>query len=182
MDVSRHLNKILELDPVRRIARVQPGVILDDLRAAAELHHLTFGPDPATHDRCTLGGMLGNDSCGAHSIMAGRTSDNVESLDVLTYDGLRLTVGRTTDEELARLCAEDGKRGEIYRSLRSLADRNAALIRDRYPKLPRLVLKVREHPPLPLRVVYSEHRQRRMIRRHILPLLDRWADIIAKLN
>jgi FAD/FMN-containing dehydrogenase len=82
VDVSRHLNRIVELDPVRRIARVQPGVVLDDLRAAAELYNLTFGPDPATHDRCTLGGMLGNDSCGAHSIMAGRTSDNVESLDV----------------------------------------------------------------------------------------------------
>jgi FAD/FMN-containing dehydrogenase/Fe-S oxidoreductase len=139
IDISRHLNRILELDPVGRIARVQPGVILDDLRAAAEVHHLTFGPDPATHDRCTLGGMLGNDSCGAHSIMAGRTSDNVESLDVLTYDGLRLTVGRTTEAELARICAEGGLRGEIYRSLRSLRDGNAALIRERFPKLPRLV-------------------------------------------
>ena len=139
VDVSRHLNRIVELDPERRLARVEPGVILDDLRAAAERHHLTFGPDPATHDRCTLGGMLGNDSCGAHSIMAGRTSDNVESLDVLTYDGLRLTVGRTTDEELERICAETGPRGEIYRSLRSLRDRHATLIRRRYPKLPRLV-------------------------------------------
>jgi FAD/FMN-containing dehydrogenase/Fe-S oxidoreductase len=139
VDVSRHLNRILELDPERRIARVQPGVILDDLRAAAELHGLTFGPDPATHDRCTLGGMLGNDSCGAHSIMAGRTSDNVESLDVLTYDGVRLTVGPTTDEELARFCAETGPRGDIYRSLRSLREDHGALIRERFPKLPRLV-------------------------------------------
>lgn len=139
VDVSRHLNHIIELDPARAIARVQPGVILDDLRAVAELHHLTFGPDPATHDRCTLGGMLGNDSCGAHSIMAGRTSNNVESLDVLTYDGLRLTVGRTTDEELDRICAEIGPRGAIYRSLRSLRDRHATLIRERSPKLPRLV-------------------------------------------
>jgi len=139
VDVSRHMNRILELDPVGRIARVQPGVILDNLRDAAEQHHLTFGPDPATHDRCTLGGMLGNDSCGAHSIMAGRTSDNVESLDVLTYDGLRLTVGPTTDDELDRICAEPGPRGDIYRSLRSLRDRHAALIRERYPKLPRLV-------------------------------------------
>ncbi len=139
IDVSRHLNRILELDPERRIARVQPGVVLDSLRAAAEVHGLTFGPDPATHDRCTLGGMLGNDSCGAHSIMAGRTSDNVESLDVLTYDGLRLTVGRTTDAELARSCAEAGPGGDIYRSLRSLRDRHAALIRERSPELPRLV-------------------------------------------
>jgi len=71
--------------------------------------------------------------------MAGRTSDNVESLDVLTYDGLRLTVGRTTDDELARFCAEEGPRGEIYRSLRSLRDRHGALVRERFPKLPRLV-------------------------------------------
>ena len=127
VDVSRHLDRIAELDPERRIARVQPGVILDDLRAAAERHGLTFGPDPATHDRCTLGGMLGNDSCGAHSIMAGRTSDNVESLDVLTYDGVRLTVGRTTDADLASICAETGARGEIYRSLLSLRDRHEAL-------------------------------------------------------
>ena len=139
VDVSRHLNRIVELDPERHLARVQPGVILDDLRAAAAIHGLTFGPDPATHDRCTLGGMLGNDSCGAHSIMAGRTSDNVESLDVLTYDGLRLTVGRTTDDELRQFCAEGGPRSEIYRSLRSLRDRHGALIRERFPKLPRLV-------------------------------------------
>jgi len=139
VDVSRHLNRILELDPVRRVARAQPGVILDDLRAAAEVHGLTFGPDPATHDRCTLGGMLGNDSCGAHSIMAGRTSDNVESLDVLTYDGLRLAVGRTTDDELVQICAETSPRGELHRALRSLRDRHEALIRERYPRLPRLV-------------------------------------------
>jgi FAD/FMN-containing dehydrogenase/Fe-S oxidoreductase len=139
VDVSRHLDRIVEVDPDRRTARVQPGVILDDLRAAAELHGLTFGPDPATHDRCTLGGMLGNDSCGAHSIIAGRTSENVESLDVLTYDGLHLTVGRTPDGELASICAETGPRGETYRSLLSLRDRYGALIRERFPMLPRLV-------------------------------------------
>jgi FAD/FMN-containing dehydrogenase/Fe-S oxidoreductase len=139
VDVSRHLNRIVELDPDKRVARVQPGVVLDALRAAAAPHGLTFGPDPATHDRCTIGGMLGNDSCGAHSIMAGRTSDNVESLDVLTYEGLRLTVGRTADDELDRLCAEAGSRGDIYRGLRSLRDRYADLVRERFPKLPRLV-------------------------------------------
>jgi FAD/FMN-containing dehydrogenase/Fe-S oxidoreductase len=139
IDVSRHMNRILELDPDRRIARVEPGVVLDALRAAAERYGLTFGPDPATHDRCTLGGMLGNDSCGAHSIMAGRTGDNVEAMDVLTYDGLRLTAGPTADGDLARLEAETGRRGEIYRALRSLRDRYERPIRERYPKLPRLV-------------------------------------------
>src|SRR5881398_2693737 len=85
LDFSKYMAEILELDPVRRIARVQPGVILDHLRNAAEKHHLTFAPDPASHDRCTLGGMIGNNSCGVHSIMAGKTDDNVEELDILTY-------------------------------------------------------------------------------------------------
>ena len=94
LDFSRHMNNILEIDPGRHIARVQPGVVLDTLRVAAEKHHLTFAPDPATHDRCTLGGMIGNNSCGVHSVMAGKTDDNIESLEVLTYDGARLKVGQ----------------------------------------------------------------------------------------
>jgi FAD/FMN-containing dehydrogenase len=84
---------ILGLDPEGRTARVLPGTVLDDLRAAAAPHGLIFGPDPATHAWCTLGGMIGNNACGVHSVTAGRTSDNVETLEVLTYDGLRLWVG-----------------------------------------------------------------------------------------
>ena len=80
LDFSKYMAKILEVDPVKRSARVEPGVILDHLRAEAEKHHLTFAPDPATHDRCTLGGMIGNNSCGVHSIMAGKTDDNIEAL------------------------------------------------------------------------------------------------------
>jgi FAD/FMN-containing dehydrogenase len=93
---------ILEIDPVRRIARVEPGVVLDTLRAAAEKHHLTFAPDPATHDRCTLGGMIGNNSCGVHSIMAGKTDDNIEALEILTYDGQRMHVGATSTDDFDR--------------------------------------------------------------------------------
>src|SRR6185369_3492342 len=98
LDFSKYMANILEIDPARRIARVQPGVILDHLRSAAERYKLTFAPDPATHDRCTLGGMIGNNSCGVHSVMAGKTDDNIEELEVLTYDGLRLTVGQTSSE------------------------------------------------------------------------------------
>src|SRR6195256_4272037 len=98
LDFSKHMARILEINPERRIARVQPGVILDHLRAEAEKHHLTFAPDPATHDRCTLGGLIGNNSCGVHSIMAGKTDDNVESLEILTYDGQRMHVGATSEE------------------------------------------------------------------------------------
>ena len=81
IDMSKYLDGILQVDPARRVARVQPGVVLDHLRTAAERYHLTFGPDPATHDRCTLGGMIGNNSCGVHSVMAGKTDDNIEELD-----------------------------------------------------------------------------------------------------
>src|SRR5438046_4300223 len=102
LDFSKYMAKILEIDPARRLARVQPGVILDHLRSAAEDHHLTFGPDPATHDRCTLGGMIGNNSCGVHSVMAGKTADNVDELEGLTYDGLRMRVGQPGDDDLGR--------------------------------------------------------------------------------
>jgi FAD/FMN-containing dehydrogenase len=110
MDFSKYLHHILELDPDRRRARVQPGLVLDDLRHAAERHHLTFGPDPSTHNHCTLGGMIGNNSCGTHSVMAGETCDNVEALDILTYDGLRMTVGTTSDADYERILAGGGRR------------------------------------------------------------------------
>ena len=93
LDFSRYMANIVEIDPAARTARAQPGVVLDKLRNAAEKYHLTFGPDPATHDRCTIGGMIGNNSCGVHSVMAGKTDDNIEALEVITYDGTRLKVG-----------------------------------------------------------------------------------------
>src|SRR5580698_6800660 len=139
LDFSKYMAGILEIDPLRRIARVEPGVVLDRLRAAAEKHHLTFGPDPATHDRCTLGGMIGNNSCGVHSVMAGKTDDNIEELDVLTYDGLRMRVGQTSDGELERIIRGGGRRGEIYDGLRKLRDRYSDVVRQRYPNIPRRV-------------------------------------------
>ncbi len=139
IDFSKYLNRILEIDPVARTARVQPGVILDHLRAAAQQQGLTFGPDPATHSQCTLGGMLGNNSCGIHSVMAGRTADNVHELEILTYDGLRLRVGPTSEKELAKIIAEGGRRGQIYAGLKQIRDTRAAEIRRRYPRIPRRV-------------------------------------------
>jgi FAD/FMN-containing dehydrogenase/Fe-S oxidoreductase len=139
VDFSRHLNGILAVDADARSARVQPGCVLDRLREAAGEHGLTFGPDPATHDHCTLGGMIGNDSCGVHSVVAGRTSQNVEALEVLTYDGLRMAVGPTSDEELERIIAAGGRRGEIYAALRDLRDRYGDLVRERFPDIPRRV-------------------------------------------
>src|SRR6201981_878846 len=133
MDFSKYLAQILEIDPARKLARVQPGVILDHLRNAAEKPHSTFAPDPATHDRCTLGGMIGNNSCGVHSVMAGKTDDNIEALDVLTYDGARMTVGATSEQQANK----GGREGEIYRGLLALRDKYAELVRRRYPNIPR---------------------------------------------
>src|SRR5437764_10592184 len=139
-DFSKYMNGIIELDPERRTARVQPGVVLDWLRDAAEEHQLTFGPDPATHSRCTLGGMIGNNSCGTHSIIAGVTADNIEALDVLLYDGTKMTLPSAVSEhELERTITGGGRAGEIYGRLRDLRDRYAQLIRERYPQIPRRI-------------------------------------------
>jgi FAD/FMN-containing dehydrogenase/Fe-S oxidoreductase len=139
LDFSKYMNRILELDPASRSARIQPGVVCDTLRNAAERHQLTWGPDPSTHSRCTLGGMIGNNSCGTHSLLAGKTVDNVHSLRAILYDGTRLTVGRTSDEELEAIIRAGGRRGDIYARLKNIRDRYAALIRQRYPNIPRRV-------------------------------------------
>src|SRR5215831_13669245 len=139
VDFSRHMTQLLELNSERRYARVQPGIVLDELRHAAQRQGLTFGPDPATHSRNTLGGMIGNNSCGIHSMMAGETVDNIEELDVVTYDGTRLTVGPTCDADFGRIIAAGGRQGEIYARIRALRDRYADQIRKEFPMIPRRV-------------------------------------------
>jgi FAD/FMN-containing dehydrogenase len=115
---------------------------LDEMRHATETNAgLTFGPDPATHSRCTLGGMLGNNSCGVHSVMAqfegygARTSDNTESLVIVTYDGIKMKVGATSDEEYNRIINDGGRKAEIYKKLRDFRDKYADLIRKKFPKI-----------------------------------------------
>src|SRR3954471_11241474 len=137
LDFSRHMADILEIDPERRTARVQPGVVLDHLRNAAEKHHLTFAPDPASHDRCTIGGMIGNNSCGVHSVMAGKTDENIEALEIVTYNGVRLRVGQNLIEAPADRSAF--RRDQIYNSLRHIADQYSDLIRQKFPAIPRRV-------------------------------------------
>jgi FAD/FMN-containing dehydrogenase/Fe-S oxidoreductase len=139
LDFSKYLNQIVELNPTGKYARVRTGIVLDELRHAANRHELTFGPDPATHSRCTLGGMIGNNSCGIHSMMAGETVDNIEELEVLTYDGTRLTVGATSESELQQIIQSGGRRGEIYGRLRKLRDTYADRIRKEFPQIPRRV-------------------------------------------
>jgi FAD/FMN-containing dehydrogenase/Fe-S oxidoreductase len=133
LDFSKYLRRLVSLDPELRRARVEPGLVLDRLRERAEEHELTFGPDPATHSRCTLGGMLGNNSCGVHSILAGVTADNVESLDVLLYDGTRLTVSR------GETAIEGPGAAELTGRLRELADRWGDRVRAGFPQIPRRI-------------------------------------------
>src|SRR5467141_4219182 len=97
------MHQILEIDQNARFARVQPGVVLDSLRNLAESYQLTFAPDPSTHNRCTIGGMIGNNSCGTHSLLGGKTVDNVEDLRILLYDGSQMTVGATSESELGAI-------------------------------------------------------------------------------
>ena len=139
IDFSKYMHRIRSIDPQKRLAVVEPGCVLDHLRKEAEKHHLTFGPDPSTHNRNTLGGMIGNDSCGSHSVMAGRTADNVEALEIITYDGLRMTVGRTPPAELQSIFAAGGRRAEIYRAMQEFWRRHGRHFLKVYPDIPRRV-------------------------------------------
>jgi FAD/FMN-containing dehydrogenase/Fe-S oxidoreductase len=125
IDCSKYLHRVLSVDPAARRARVEPGAVCDTLRDAAERHGLTFAPDPATHSRCTLGGMIGNNSCGPHSVMAGKTVENLERLEVLTYAGERFWC-----DELP---------SDIERKLRGIAGKYGDLIRARFPRIKRRV-------------------------------------------
>jgi FAD/FMN-containing dehydrogenase/Fe-S oxidoreductase len=139
IDCSRHLDRILQVDPEARTATVEPGVVLDDLQRAASVHGLAFGPDPSTSNRCTIGGMVGNNACGVHSVVAGRTADNVAALDVILADGTRLWAGPTTEDELGRLADRADRVGRLHRQLRDLRDEYADAVRAGFPDVPRRV-------------------------------------------
>lgn len=145
MDFSKYMHRVLEVDVAQRWVRVEPGCVLDDMKRALGAFGLTYGPDPSTHNHCTLGGMIGNNSCGVHSVMGeffgpgARTSDHVQALEVLTYDGVRMHVGPTSDDDLAHLVQRTDRIGDIYRRLVALRDRYADLIRARFAPIPRRV-------------------------------------------
>jgi FAD/FMN-containing dehydrogenase/Fe-S oxidoreductase len=138
-DFSRYMRGLTSIDAQTKLAVVEPGIVLDRVREAAEKHQLTYAPDPATHSRCTLGGMIGNNSCGVHGLMGGKTVDNVERLEIVLYEGTRMNVGRTSDAQLEALIRGGGRVGEIYARLKALRDKNAALIREKFPRIPRRV-------------------------------------------
>lgn len=132
LDFSKHMTRIWDFDPEEKTIWVEPGVVLDQLRDKVQPHGVTFGPDPSTHNHCTLGGMIGNNSCGVHSVLAGRTVDNVIELDILTYEGERLRVGRGWVKT-------EGVPSPIEESLKQLVTQYGGLIREKFPNIPRRV-------------------------------------------
>jgi FAD/FMN-containing dehydrogenase/Fe-S oxidoreductase len=139
LDFSKYMNSIRRIDAKRGLAVVEPGVVQAQLNAAVAPEGLFFAPDPSTKDRCTIGGMIGNNSCGAHSAAHGKTVDNVEALEVALYDGTRLAPGAGGEGEVFAAAVRGGREGEIYAATRALAERSAEEIRRRYPKIPRRV-------------------------------------------
>ncbi|MCF6506068.1 FAD-binding oxidoreductase [Blastococcus sp. MG754426] len=139
LDWSRHCNRLLELDTDRRTCVVEPGIVLDHLDARLAGHGLTWGPQPATHWTCTVGGMLGNNACGASAQVYGKAVDKVSRLEVLLADGTRMWVGPTSDEEYDEIIRAGGRPAEVHRGLRELRDRYLAEIRTGFPRIPRRV-------------------------------------------
>jgi FAD/FMN-containing dehydrogenase/Fe-S oxidoreductase len=139
IDWSKYCNRVVSVDPARRTCVVEPGIVLDILNGELSEHGLRFGPEPATHMNCTLGGMIGNNSCGATAQRTGKVVDNIAALEVLLYDGTRFWCGPTSDEEYSVIERRGDRRAEIYRRLRRLRDDHADRIAERYPDIPRRV-------------------------------------------
>ncbi|WP_225813615.1 FAD-binding and (Fe-S)-binding domain-containing protein [Streptomyces spinosus] len=135
IDHSKYLTRIGDIDPKRRLVTCEPGVINEELNRHTGRYDLVFGPDPSSHSRCVIGGNIGNNSCGIHSVQSQlygpgpRTSDNVHALEVVTYDGSRFWVGVDEEKHLDKIIAEGGRKGEIYAALRDLRDKYADAIR-----------------------------------------------------
>ena len=139
LDWTKYCHHLVSVDKDARTCIVQPGIALDELNRHLAADGLMYGPKPSTHRSCSLGGMIGNNSCGSTAQAYGKTVDNIEALEVLTHDGLRMWVGPTSDDDYTRIVADGGRRGEIYRGLRQVVGDNAQLIRDKYPDIPRRV-------------------------------------------
>ncbi len=139
IDWSKYCHRLIEVDADNRTCLVEPGIVLDLLNNHLRDTGLEYGPEPATHNHCTLGGMIGNNSCGATAQRTGKVVDNIVELEVLLYDGTRMWVGPTPDDEYEQIIAAGGRKADIYRQLRELRDQYMAQIRTRYPKIPRRV-------------------------------------------
>ncbi|MFG3023585.1 FAD-binding and (Fe-S)-binding domain-containing protein [Streptomyces sp. NPDC048254] len=139
IDWTKYCDKVLSIDADRRTCVVEPGVVLDELNRRLIDHRLQFGPKPSTHSHCSLGGMIGNNSCGGSAQAYGKTVDNVRRLEILTYDGTRCWVGPTSDDEYQEILAAGGRRAEIHQGLRQIIDHTMAEVRRGYPRVPRRV-------------------------------------------
>lgn len=139
IDMSRRLTQVLEINAEERWARVQPGVVLDALNAALLPYGLMFAPDPATANRCVIGGMIGNNACGARSLVYGKTVDHVLEVRALLADGTEVTFGPLDANGLAAKLRAPGREGELYRAVKALVDAHADEIRARYPPIMRRV-------------------------------------------
>ena len=149
IDFSKYMNRVLGIDSRRKLARVQPGIVHANLQEAASKFHLTFGPGPASHKGCTIGGMIGNNSCLHSQMTGGRTIHNIEMLTLLLYDGTQMSVGITKDRELEQIIRAGGRRGEIYSRLKKLRDSYAQLNSNRCPGVARRVTGYNLHELLP---------------------------------
>ncbi|HEU6448730.1 MAG TPA: FAD-binding and (Fe-S)-binding domain-containing protein [Verrucomicrobiae bacterium] len=138
IDNSKYLTHIGETNVERKLVTVQTGAINEKVNESTGKQNLLFGPDPSTHAYCTIGGNIGNNSCGIHSVQSQlfgpgpRTSDNVYAMDIVTYEGDRFRVGVNEEPHLDEIIAAGGRKGEIYRQLRGLRDRYADLIRKKF--------------------------------------------------
>jgi FAD/FMN-containing dehydrogenase/Fe-S oxidoreductase len=139
IDWTKYCHRVISVDPGGRTAIVQPGIALDKLNDAVRTYGLMVGPKPSTHVSCTIGGMIGNNSCGASAQAYGKMADSVRRLEILTYDGLRTWTGLTSDVDYEHIVAAGGRKADIYRRLRAIRDTYLGLIRTRYPDIPRRV-------------------------------------------
>ncbi len=134
IDCTRHLDNIIEINPEEKTALVEPGLVLNAFNQSVAQHGLQFGPDPASSDRATFGGMLGNNSAGAHSITYGMTADHVLAVDAVLSDGSVTTLGNTTLAEAERLAHQDTRLGAIYKTALNIREHNSEVIQKRWPQ------------------------------------------------
>jgi FAD/FMN-containing dehydrogenase/Fe-S oxidoreductase len=139
IDWTKYCHEVISVDPGGRAAVVQPGIALDRVNDAVKKYGLMVGPKPSTHVSCTIGGMIGNNSCGSTAQAYGKMADSVQRLEILTYDGLRMWTGLTSDADYTNIVAKGGRPAEIYAGLRAIRDRYLGQIRTGYPDIPRRV-------------------------------------------
>lgn len=139
LDCSKYLNNVLDIDASGGRARIQPGVVLDQLNNAAATNGLQFGPDVSTSNRANLGGMIGNNSAGARSVIYGKTVDHIHALNVVLADGKPASFGPLSPKDWERRASLRSLEGTIYRKVRDIVERNESEIRHRFPNILRRV-------------------------------------------